>query len=305
MAFLADLQSFDKGALHKAETVVRPMPVICAGTEEWGTKCLGGMVESEKRETPEETKQHAQAFAKMLKAAKHAVIFTGAGVSTSTGVADYRGPNGVWTCLATGRIPDESVDLHTVKPSYTHMCITKLVEKKMVKFVTSTNLDGLHWKSGLEPHINLSELHGNMYCARCPRCKAEYYGNDPVKRTPTRFLEGKWCSCGGNLMDSGIDFGQTLPLQHLSSSEKHGRKADLSLVVGTSMRVSPASKIPIMNDKGKLCIVNLMDTPFDTKAKLRAYCSCDDFFFHLMDELKLSPDFPPQSMPAPFDTYRE
>jgi len=306
MAFLSQLHGFNKNGLQRVETVVRPMPVVQAGLESSGLNCLGGQVEEEKQESVAATKAHAALFVSLLHKAKLAVIFTGAGVSTATGIADYRGPNGVWTCLATGRIPDESVDIVKVQPTYTHMCIQKLVEEGMVKFVTSTNLDGLHWRSGLQPHDTLAELHGNVYCMRCPRCKAEYFGNERIERTSasTRF-QNKWCACGGHLMDSGIDFGQTLPLQHLGLAEKHSKQADLSLVLGTSMRVAPASHLPVLNENGKLCIVNLMDTPFDDQTTMRAYCPCDDFFFYVMEELKLSPDHPPEAMPAPFNTYRD
>jgi mono-ADP-ribosyltransferase sirtuin 6 len=306
MAFLSHGAIFDKKNLAPAETVVRSLPCVQTGLEENGLNCLGGHIEPEKKEELEQTKNHAKNFAKLLRKAKHAVIYTGAGVSTATGVPDYRGPNGAWTCLATGRIPDESVNIESVKPSYAHMCIQKLVEGGLVQFVTSTNLDGLHWKSGLKPHDNLAELHGNIFCMRCPRCKAEFYGNERIVRTSTssRFQE-KWCTCGGHLMDSGIDFGQTLPLQHLALAEKHAKQADLSLVVGTSMRVAPASQLPTTNENGKLCIINLMDTPFDEQATLRSFSHCDDFFFYVMEELKLEVSFPPEPMPEPFNTYND
>ena len=124
------------------------------------------------------------------------VIYTGVGVSTSTGIGDYRGPKGVWTNLAEGIIPDETFDYSAARPSYTHMAIKKLVDVGLCAGVTSTNLDGLHMKSGLSPMENLAELHGNMFCERCVRCSAEAYQAFPIQRTPKRFT-GRYCECGG------------------------------------------------------------------------------------------------------------
>ena len=120
--------------------------------------------------------------ADILRKSNHSVIYTGAGVSTSTGISDYRGPNGVWTTLAEGRIPDEQFDLTSAQPSFTHMAITKLVEVGLVKFVTSTNLDGLHYKSGLVPLDNLAELHGSMFVERCCRCSKDVLRPFPIRR---------------------------------------------------------------------------------------------------------------------------
>merc|ERR1712036_130432 len=127
------------------------------------------------------TQEAAVKCARALERAEHAVIYTGAGASTSTGISDYRGPNGVWTSLATGRIPDDSVDVTAAMPSYAHMCIAKLIEEGYLKSCISTNLDALHYKSGLCPLGNLAELHGNLFCERCSKC-----GEDALRPFPIR-----------------------------------------------------------------------------------------------------------------------
>ena len=323
-------------------TVVRPHPCICTGTEAFGMGALGGALEREREEPADTTIITARAAAAKLSTSRHAVVYTGAGVSTATGISDYRGPKGVWSCLATGRIPDDSFDISSAQPSFTHMAIKALVDRGLIKHVTSTNLDGLHLKSGLSPLENLSELHGSMWYERCMRCRRD----SPIRPFPVRRgtqashprHTGRWCACGGAFMDSGIDFGQSLPLHHLSLAEKHSKLSDFSLVVGTSMPVAPASTLPLVlggvpavpnakeeelwaehctedgsvyyvnaetgesvwdkptdssAKKKELCIVNLMETPADDQAQLRAFCKADLFFFHLMAELEIEVPVPP------------
>ena len=305
-----------RGKLTPTETVVRPHPCVCTGTEAFGMSALGGRIEAERKEEEEVTKAAAKLAAEKLRTSKFAVAYTGAGVSTSTGIADYRGPKGVWTSLAKGIIPDESFDITSAKPSFTHMALKKLHEVGLIKFLVSTNLDGLHFKSGMTPLVNMAEMHGSMWYERCVRCHKDSptrpfpvrRGGDPAKSHPR--ATGRWCSCGGMYMDSGIDFGQTLPYFHLTAAEAAAKKSDLSLVVGTSMRVAPASTLPFVlggetkthnggEEEGQkqenVIIVNMMDTPFDDRSSLRSYARADDFFYHLMRELQLEVEVPPDT----------
>jgi len=337
MSFLAQLQNKAK-SLKPTVTVVRPHPCIQTGLESLGLSALGGAIEKEHVEKLETTIALAHETAHALLQAHHAVVYTGAGVSTSTGIADYRGPNGVWTSLATGRIPEEKFDITSASPSYSHMAIAKLVARGHVKFVTSTNLDGLHMKSGLVPLDNLSELHGSIFCERCPRCQKTVVRTFPVRRggakaagaTEHPRMTGRHCSCGGGFMDSGIDFGQPLPMKHLCMAEQHSKLCDFSLVVGSSMRVAPASELPFRHNVAKdneskesnesneskkenepkpqnfiglgpkasrtlpkCCIVNMMDTPKDHLASIRSYGKSDLFFYYLMKKMNLTVDVPP------------
>jgi len=307
-------------------TVVRPHPCVCSGTEAFGLSALGGEIEVEREESREDTIAAARAAAAKLRASRNAVVYTGAGISTSAGISDYRGPDGVWTSLAKGIIPDESFDLTSARPSFAHMALKKLHDEGLIKFVVSTNLDGLHYKSGMDPLVDLAELHGSMWYERCVRCHKDSpvrpfpvrRGGDPAKSHPR--ATGRWCSCGGMYMDSGIDFGQTLPWRHLAAAEAAAKASDFSLVVGTSMRVAPASTLPFVLggvkdyegvktgdeektaasssdapiSKDNVMIVNLMDTPFDNRAGLRSFAKADVFFYHLMRELQLEVPTPPE-----------
>jgi NAD-dependent SIR2 family protein deacetylase len=189
------------------------------------------------------------------------------------------------------------------------MAIKKLIDEGLVAAVVSTNLDGLHWKSGLTPLAELAELHGNMWNEICARCKTEQLRCHPIARTPQR-LTGRHCECGGAFMDSGIDFGQCLPLRHLALAERHSKSADVRLVLGTSLRVKPSSELPCLDlaqdqadldaaggsggvKKPKLAIVNRQETPKDGEAGLRSFAAVDDFMYHVMQALGLEADPPP------------
>lgn len=304
MSFLSELKT-KKQSLRSVETVVRPHPCVCSGTEEFGDQWLCGERLEEIVEREDVTEALAHELAAVLRPANahsdaeipRLVVYTGAGVSTSTGIGDYRGPKGVWTNLADGIIPDESMDYSEARPSYTHMAIKTLVDEGIAVGVTSTNLDGLHMKSGLTPMSNLAELHGNMFCERCVRCSAEKYQAFPIQRTPKRFT-GRFCDCGGNFMDSGIDFGQILPIKHLGLAEKQARCQTVSLVLGTSLRVKPSCDLPLAND-ATVCIVNRQETPHDDRAHIRSFADCDCFMLALMTALGLEVDQPPCLVEGP------
>ena len=120
-----------------------------------------------------------QKLIELISKANYCVVYTSAGISTSAGLPDYRGPNGVWTLKQNN--DDKWINLQqkiydkNIVPSSTHTNITKLVEAKLVKTVLSTNIDGLHIASGLTRNVNLIEMHGNKFVEECQNCNKEYY----------------------------------------------------------------------------------------------------------------------------------
>jgi len=235
----------------------------------------------------------------MIKDSKYVVVYTGAGISTSAKIPDYRGPKGVWTLRDKGlRVnKDEYVEIEHAIPTLSHMSIAELEKHGLVKFVVSTNIDGLHLRSGL-PVEKLSELHGNTYLEVCQTCKEEYlrpydcmkFQNNDTRKVNVHF-NGKYCEkegCNGQLFDSIIHFGENLPEKELTEAEVHSNRGDLAIILGTSMKVPPASLLPrSIYDKegGKMVICNLQRTQFDDFAEFTIRGYIDDIFHIVMEEL--------------------
>jgi len=234
--------------------------------------------------------------------AEHIVVFTGAGISTSAGLPDYRGPTGVWTKKLKGELVNDDLGLdESLRPSLAHMVIARLHSRGVIKFVATTNVDDLHGKSGL-PQDSLAELHGNSFVEECEKCLKRYKRNF-VTRTATGLFEhrtGRYCDCGGPLRDIIVNFGNTF--EHVPSMEaKHDAawvqclKADVVLVLGSSLSVPTACDLPEecleprdgKPDGGKLVIVNLQRTPKDALASLRLFASCDDVMAFLEEALSV------------------
>ena len=214
--------------------------------------------------TPDKkTDQKIQDLAQNLYASQYPVFFTGAGISTESGLPDFRGPNGVWTRRDKGLPPRSmAVSWDSVEPNSGHYAIAELQKIGKLKFLISQNVDNLHLKSGIRPEL-LAELHGNMTKMRCTRCQ----------QTTDQATAKSRCPCGGSLVFSVVDFGQSLPEEDLTLSFEHSRKSDLFVVVGSSLVVTPAAEMPreALMAGAKLIILNQGETPFDSHAYLRFY----------------------------------
>jgi NAD-dependent SIR2 family protein deacetylase len=191
--------------------------------------------------------------------AKHPVVFTGAGISTESGLHDFRGPNGIWTRQAKG-LTTKPRPFDSAEPNTGHMAIVELQELGKLDFLISQNVDNLHLKSGIRPDV-LAELHGNVTKLRCTHCQTTYdksYGLDA-------------CSCGGELVSSVVGFGQSLPQRDLADAYWHSQHCDLFVVVGSSLVVYPAADMPrvALEARARLVIINKGETPYDQLAHLR------------------------------------
>jgi len=187
------------------------------------------------------------------------VVFTGAGISTESGLPDFRGPDGIWTRQARG-LPLPRRDFSSVEPNAGHMAIVELQKLGKLSFLISQNIDNLHLRSGITPDL-LAELHGNVTKLRCKRCQAEVDGSAGLDT----------CPCGGRLVSGVVDFGQTLPRKALADSYWHSQHCDLFIVVGSSLVVYPAADMPreAVQCGARLVIINEGETPLDRLAHLR------------------------------------
>ena len=201
-----------------------------------------------------------ETFAGMMFQSKRIVVFTGAGISTESGLPDFRGPDGVWTRRDKGLPSRPMGDWTEVEPNVAHMAIVELQEMGKLYFLISQNVDNLHLKSGIRPEF-LAELHGNMARLRCILCEKTYPKSSGVDQ----------CDCGGRLKSSVVDFGDSLPRKDLTESFEYSQNCDLFIVVGSSLVVTPAAEMPrvAFQAGAQLVIINQGETPLDSMAHLR------------------------------------
>ncbi len=233
-------------------------------------------------------------LAEWIRGSKHTVIYTGAGVSTSAGIPDFRGPKGVWTLEEKGEKPDMNISWDDAKPTSTHMAIAKLAEEDKCKFVISQNIDGLHLRSGL-PRSKLAELHGNMFVDECSVCKKMFVRSSAAPTVGRKMSEVSCKAqnrrpCRGKLRDFVLDWEDELPDEDLSLSHSHSMLSELSIVIGSTLQIIPAGNMPTFakkNGKGILVIVNLQPTKHDKKADLIIRAFADKVFEKLFSKLGL------------------
>jgi NAD-dependent deacetylase len=218
--------------------------------------------------------------------AQRVVVLTGAGISTDSGIPDYRGPNGVWTKNPSAErlstidvyLNDQEVRgrvwrnrLHSptwaARPNPGHAALVALERQGKLDTLVTQNIDGLHQMAGSDPD-KVVEIHGTMRQVVCMACGER----GPARPTLDRVLEGEadppCLRCGGILNTAVISFGQSLVAADLVRAEQATRRCDLLLSVGTSLAVYPAAGlVPLAANQGAaIVIVNAEPTPYDQVA---------------------------------------
>lgn len=220
-------------------------------------------------------------FAQMILASNHFVGFTGAGISTACGIADYRsgyntvmptGPGGWETAANKAKYESEQKKLNQPRvtipmkkaiPSLTHMAMVELIDRGHLKYIVSQNVDGLHRRSGVPPEC-ISEVHGNTNCEMCEQCDQEYmrdYGCRNAKGVKDH-RTGRKCpnpGCGGEFRDTIINFGENCNDAIFTLGVHNHAIADLCVVAGTSCRLGHVTPMPISvrQNGGDLVMINL------------------------------------------------
>ena len=259
----------------------------------------------EKAEEKEDSKQEiADGVAVVMKllredAGLQFVLHTGAGISTSAKIPDFRGANGVWTKQRKG----ESVSMpkfENTKPTKAHMACKALYDAKVLTKIVTQNVDGLHQRAGV-PEDAIAELHGSVYKERCSSCERIYTRDFDVTSTKpshgkNRHRTGRMCEvdkCDGYLKDTIVQFGESLDEETLEKAREWSREAKMRVVVGSSLRVPPASTLPRMAKK-HCVVVNLQWTSQDAKATLKLHAKADDILVKMCKHLGLKiPEYDP------------
>ncbi len=233
----------------------------------------------------------ARKVAEPLVSSQFAVVMTGAGVSTASGIPDFRGPQGLWRTvdpslfeisyfyrnpLDSWRLFSERFgSLREVRPNPAHLAIARLEEVGLVKAVITQNIDGLHQAAGSRRVV---ELHGNAGRAACTQCGRRY----PIEEALGAVREGRLptCpACGGLLKPDVVYFGEPLPMDALQDAYFLAENSDVFIVVGSSLAVSPANQLPLVAKArgARLVIINVGETSLDDVADLRVEAPAERF----------------------------
>jgi NAD-dependent deacetylase len=230
--------------------------------------------------------QQIAKLADALATARRAVVFTGAGISTESGIPDFRSPGGIWTRMAPIDFADflasEEARRETwrrrfameeafrqARPNRGHRAVAELVRRGTVAAVITQNIDGLHQASGV-PGERVIELHGNTTYARCLDCNARYE-LEPLRLAFERDGAAPVCSsCGGFVKTATVSFGQAMPAEAMRRAETETLAADLFIVAGSSLVVYPAAGFPELakHNGASLVIINREPTGLDRIADL-------------------------------------
>jgi mono-ADP-ribosyltransferase sirtuin 6 len=227
--------------------------------------------------------KYIETIASWIIECEHLVAFTGAGISTDSGIPDFRGPEGVWTRRDAGLSPPRwRVSPDKVRPNASHLALFELQQMGKLKFLITQNTDNLHRESGIPSEL-LAELHGNGQLMRCLSCDRLYtrreVGWDSQRwgagyRTQSSFRDQPPCpACRGRLISSVVNFGDPLPEKELMLAAEHSRRCDLMLALGSSLTVNPAASLVGLAIKSgaRVVLINQGETPYDESVTLRLW----------------------------------
>jgi NAD-dependent deacetylase len=241
-----------------------------------------------------------EALSALVAAARHGVAFTGAGISTESGIPDFRSPSGLWARfdpLEYGSIDAFRTDpekvwrfyaprfamLAEAQPNDAHVALARLERAGLVRAVVTQNIDLLHSRAGSEDVV---EVHGSIRTSSCPRCGTRLeldqvlalLEDAPVPRCP---------ACGAILKPDVVFFGELLPAEAVDQAFELAREARLLLVVGSALEVYPVAGLPLetLDAGGRLAIVNLGPTALDRRATLRVEGRAGEVLRAVIEEL--------------------
>jgi NAD-dependent deacetylase len=224
-------------------------------------------------------------LAAALARAAHAVVLTGAGMSTESGIPDFRSAGGLWERYDPMEVASMSTFLSEparfwsfhrpridmlagAEPNPAHRAVAELERRGIVKAVITQNIDRLHARAGSRDPI---EVHGSLDRGTCLRCDARVSIDELVARADAAADGVPLCACGFPLKSGVVLFGEALPRDAIEAAYAHADRADLMLVIGSSLLVAPVSDLPriVLERGGTLAILTESETPYDEVAQLR------------------------------------
>jgi NAD-dependent deacetylase len=234
------------------------------------------------------------------------VVFTGAGISTESGIPDFRSPGGIWDRYDPSELTYQKFlssqasrekywerqkalwpIIAAANPNAGHIAIAEMNRMGKLDCIITQDGDGLHQKSGV-PAEKVIELHGTWTKALCLSCGRKYPSEDVQVRLEAGEKVPKCEACGGTMKPDVIQFGQAMPEKETSDAQRRAAQCDLLLVCGSSLVVYPAAEMPLIaRDAGaKLVIINVMTTPHDGYADVVIHDKIGDVLPPIIERVK-------------------
>jgi NAD-dependent deacetylase len=243
--------------------------------------------------------------ADMIQQSKKILVFSGAGLSTESGIPDFRSPGGIWSrydpsdfifdkIISNEKSREKYWQMSTefyqtmkdALPNRAHYAIKLLEDMGKLLSIVTQNIDWLHHKAGNSPD-KIIEIHGTAFSVSCLNC-GKKYTRDEIQQRIQSGEKVPYCDdCMGILKPDTISFGQAMPEEKMAQAIRHARECDLCIVLGSSLVVYPAASVPLTaaQNGAKLIIINRDETPFDSMAHLLSHESVPQV---LGDMLKMS-----------------
>jgi NAD-dependent deacetylase len=225
------------------------------------------------------------ALRRLIERSARIVALTGAGISTESGIPDFRSPGGLWSRMRPITyqefVASEAARLEEwrrrfrmnetfaqAKPNAGHYGLVRMLEEGRLAGVVTQNIDGLHQRAGL-PSERVIEIHGNSLRAHCLDCRAPM-PLASVAATINATARSPRCACGGLVKAAIVSFGERVPEEAMAAAVAHARSADLFMVIGSSLVVQPAATLPMLAKEAgaRLVILNRQPTPLDEHADI-------------------------------------
>jgi NAD-dependent deacetylase len=225
-------------------------------------------------------------IAGLVRDAQRIVVLTGAGISTESGIPDFRGPQGVWTKNPDAEktatlqyyVSDPEIrkkawqnrlrsEMWQAEPNAGHRALADLERKAPLHTLVTQNVDGLHQAAGTSPE-RVIEIHGNVHEVKCLSCSFRGPMPETLERVRAGEEDPRCLGCGGILKSATISFGENLVPDDLDRAQRAAQDSDLFLAVGSSLTVYPAAGLPegALASGARLVVMNAQETPFDRVA---------------------------------------
>jgi NAD-dependent deacetylase len=244
--------------------------------------------------------------AQWITTSKRVVVFSGAGLSTESGIPDFRSPGGVWdrynpedfyfqNFLASEASREKYWQMATemyepmkkAQPNLAHLAIAEMERLGKLDSVITQNIDGLHFKAG-NSEEKVIQLHGTAMHVSCLTCQKRY-DRDEIQGRIQRGLKVPYCDdCGGPLKPSTISFGQSMPERETKEAYHRSSLSDLFIAIGSSLVVQPAASMPLMAKRNgaKLVIINRDPTPYDNMADIVIHGQAGPVMASILEKVK-------------------